>query len=676
MSKYSPYSILNWQLDDPQELIPGNERAYICCWWKQVPLANIWWEANESWREIEEQIKKAILPTVLFYLGNKEEELIPQLQTSRYESLDILLSQHFKDHQKEGPARPVSVVICTRNRAASLADCLKHLMACTGNFEIIVVDNSPTSDDTKAVVQQFTGVKYVAEPRPGLDIARNTGASRAAFEIIAYTDDDVIVPVNWVDNISKAFQSPQTMAVTGLVIPLELETVAQYMFEKYWSFNKGYQQKIFDQSYFAAHKSWGAPVWEIGAGANMAFRKKAFERAGYFDERLDAGAAGCSGDSEMWFRILGEGYQCEYLPHIFVHHQHRKSIAALKNQLYNYMKGHVAALYIQEEKYPGTGNMRRIKKSLPLYYLKQIPRAIFTRNNNFIIEQIKGCLAGRRFYRNNPQVKKGENSLPQTASTPARDFENKLVSVVITCYNLGYYLTAAIESVLKQTHPKKDIIVVDDGSTDDTPLLCSQYGEKIKYCRVDRVGLSAARNAGIKMAGGSFVVLLDADDFLYEEALEVNGYFFDYYPEMKMVSGAHTIVNEKGETIEIPRSKTTIQNNYLSLLQGNYIAMEGTVMYRKEIFDEFQFDSSLPVCEDYDINLKIARHYPVLGHDKIIAAYRKHDNNMSGNKEKMREYALKVLQRQEPHLLNEAERAAWNQGLNNWKNYYNPHAHA
>src|SRR5690606_26798412 len=100
--------------------------------------------------------------------------------------------------------------------------------------------------------------------------------------------------------------------------------------------------------------------------------KDIFKIVGGFDERLDVGASGCSGDSEMWYRILAEGWNCLYLPQVVVYHQHRKTMAELDKQLHAYMKGHVSALLVQHEKYGHRNNIRRIKRDLPLLYAKRL----------------------------------------------------------------------------------------------------------------------------------------------------------------------------------------------------------------------------------------------------------------------------------------------------------------
>lgn len=91
---------------------------------------------------------------------------------------------------------------------------------------------------------------------------------------------------------------------------------------------------------------------------------------------------------------------------------------------------------------------------------------------------------------------------------------SSLVSVVITCYNHGQYLARAIESVLSQNHKETEIIVVDDGSTDDTKSVAQNY-PNVKYVYQSNQGLSVARNTGIDYSSGAYLVFLDADDWLF-----------------------------------------------------------------------------------------------------------------------------------------------------------------
>ncbi len=246
-------------------------------------------------------------------------------------------------------------------------------------------------------------VRYCIEPRPGLDIARNTGINSATSSIVAYVDDDVFVHLNWAHEVVSSFDDPSTMAMTGLVIAAQLETEAQQIFEKFWSFNRGYSEKTYDNSFFQITLGKGPPVWEIGAGANMAFRKKIFSEIGLFDERLDVGAAGCNGDSEMWFRILAKGFSIRYNPRAVVFHQHRETKKGLKKQLYNYMRGFATAALIQQHQIHGAGYKKILLKTLPRFYFALLIRGFprFSSRSQTVFSEIGGLVSGVRYYLKN-----------------------------------------------------------------------------------------------------------------------------------------------------------------------------------------------------------------------------------------------------------------------------------
>jgi GT2 family glycosyltransferase len=116
-----------------------------------------------------------------------------------------------------------------------------------------------------------------------------------------------------------------------------------------WCSPRGYRRIDFSSTFFESDRTRGCPVWEIGAGANMAFRRELFENVGLFDERLDVGAAGRSGDSEFWHRVLTRRGVCRYQPSAVAYHFHRRDWAGLSDQIFYYMPGHAAALLIQFE---------------------------------------------------------------------------------------------------------------------------------------------------------------------------------------------------------------------------------------------------------------------------------------------------------------------------------------
>ena len=266
--------------------------------------------------------------------------------------------------------------------------------------EIIVVDNAPDNNHSQEVTQLFPNVKYVLEPRIGLDIARNTGIKNSKEAIVAYVDDDVVVHPLWAYHVWKTFDDPLTAAMTGLVFAAELETEAQLVFEKCWSFNRGYINKIYDHNYFRNTLSAGPPVWDIGAGANMAFRKSVFDEVGLFDELLDVGAAGCNGDSEMWYRILAKGYNIQYNPLAIAYHEHRRELNGLKKQLFYYMRGHTVAALIQQKLLPEAGYKKSLLTKMPVYYLRLLAQGFprFEFRHQTLWAELKGIASGWIFY--------------------------------------------------------------------------------------------------------------------------------------------------------------------------------------------------------------------------------------------------------------------------------------
>jgi glycosyltransferase involved in cell wall biosynthesis len=245
-----------------------------------------------------------------------------------------------------------------------------------------------------------------------------------------------------------------------------------------------------------------------------------------------------------------------------------------------------------------------------------------------------------------------------------------LVSVIITCYNHGKYLSDAIRSVLKQTYRNLELLVVDDGSTDNTPEVVLGFPDA-SYVYQSNSGLSAARNKGIVKSRGSYLVFLDADDWLYPDAIQTNLEYLQQNPACGFVSGWHDKVNEWGHPLHDQDEQVFVEDNhYQRFLWGNYIGMHATVMYQRWAFSELKFDTSLKACEDYDMYFKISRKFDVGCHTKKLAAYRIHGKNMSANIALMLTHVLLVCNRQRHVLKNSAEIDAYINGLRIWSDYY------
>jgi glycosyltransferase involved in cell wall biosynthesis len=408
MQSVAPYVIVHMNVEDPfstkgaQFILQG--KYYIVLWYKTIPLGDLYIETfnctNEQLKlKLWSAIKNKIAQNLNVNNNLHDVELA-------FFSTDIiyfkeLLAEVF-DSQLSYPVLDkvdISVVICSSNRADKLASCLDSLMKQKYlSAEIIVIDNAPDNNQTKELLDQYPGVKYHREDRPGLDIARNTGAVLAKQPIVAYIDDDVVLHPYWSYRVWETFLKKDVDAMTGLVLAKSLVTASQQIFEKYWNFNKGYTLKTYEKSFLGDGNA--ARVWDIGAGANMAFRKSILTHTGFFDERLDAGAAGCNGDSEIWHRILLNNYKIAYNPDAVVYHEHRYHINELKKQLFYYLRGHVVAALIQQRQNPKSTYGRYIYFELPKYYLSLIfigfPRYSF----RFVtlLNEIKGIFMGILYY--------------------------------------------------------------------------------------------------------------------------------------------------------------------------------------------------------------------------------------------------------------------------------------
>ncbi len=234
-----------------------------------------------------------------------------------------------------GKPVPVSVVIPTRERPDDLARCLQSLAGIgAGGHEVIVVDNAPRTDRTAAVVERF-GVRYVVEPIPGLNRARNAGLAAARHDIVAYVDDDVAVSQTWVTAIAARFEDPAVACATGLVLPLELETTAQEAFELYCQHRRDLQPRVYSRDVLPS-----SAAGVVGMGANMAFRRDVLVALGRFDDRIGVGTYTRAADeTDMFARILDAGWLIAYTPDAYVWHRHRRTPRELRSCVFGYGVG-------------------------------------------------------------------------------------------------------------------------------------------------------------------------------------------------------------------------------------------------------------------------------------------------------------------------------------------------
>jgi glycosyltransferase involved in cell wall biosynthesis len=238
------------------------------------------------------------------------------------------------------------------------------------------------------------------------------------------------------------------------------------------------------------------------------------------------------------------------------------------------------------------------------------------------------------------------------------------VSVIIPCYDGGRFLRDAIESVGRQTYPAAEVVVVDDGSTDDTEAVARSY-EWVRYIRQRNQGAPVARNTGIGATTGEFLVFLDADDRLQPHALATGVAALKANPEWAYVSGHVRVIAEDGSPRYVPAGRPRPGGSYVQLLRSNYIWTPGVVMYRREILQSVNgFSTSAGGSADYELNLRIARRFPIGRHDDVVLDYRQHASSMSSDVRYMLKSAVSVRRAERPHACRSVETAtAWREGI-------------
>lgn len=240
---------------------------------------------------------------------------------------------------------PISIVLCTRERPEDLTGALASLRTLDyPDFEIVVVDNAPTTDAGERVVAA-TGdarIRRVVEPVAGLSNARNAGLRAAAHGIVAFTDDDVVVDPYWLRGLARGFdRAENVVCVCGMVPSGELRTPAQAYFDQRVS----WAGTLAPRSFSLADPPTDLPLFPFqvgiyGTGANFAIKRHAASAMGGFDEALGAGTSTKGGeDIDMFFRLVASGHTLVNEPAAIVWHRHRSDGAALLAQARGYGLG-------------------------------------------------------------------------------------------------------------------------------------------------------------------------------------------------------------------------------------------------------------------------------------------------------------------------------------------------
>ncbi|MGH9276851.1 MAG: glycosyltransferase family 2 protein, partial [Acidimicrobiales bacterium] len=248
-------------------------------------------------------------------------------------------------HRRSTMRPAISVVVCTRDRPDMLATCLPRLRSLDyGLYEVVVVDNAPSTDAARQVFERTVGddarFRYVREDAAGLSRARNRGLAEASAACVAYTDDDVLVDMSWLDGIAAGFARDAAVGcVTGLVPPAQLDHLSQHYFDRRFPWGRRMEPRVYTAGN-GRSSLYPYSAGLFGTGANFAVDRDLMLALGGFDEALGAGSPARGGeDLDAFVRILRAGRSIAYEPSAVVWHVHRSDRRALRRQLFTYGEG-------------------------------------------------------------------------------------------------------------------------------------------------------------------------------------------------------------------------------------------------------------------------------------------------------------------------------------------------
>jgi len=234
----------------------------------------------------------------------------------------------------------------------------------------------------------------------------------------------------------------------------------------------------------------------------------------------------------------------------------------------------------------------------------------------------------------------------------SRVLHQSMISVIIPTFNRASFLSEAIRSVLDQDYfvrngPSSfELLVIDDGSTDNTRDVVRSFGKTVKYHFQPNSGISATRNKGLDLAEGDYVAFLDSDDLWEKEKIGVQLSFMKAFPEAKVCYTEETWIR-RGVFVN-PRKKHRKYSGWIfdKVLPLCLLSLSSAI-FRREVFDKVgRFDEELPVCEDYDLGIRIAAKYPVCLLPKTLIVKRGgHADQLSRKYWGMDRFRIKALEK-------------------------------
>ena len=533
----------------------------------------------------------------------------------------------------------VSVVIPTYNYAHFIGEAIESILAQTFPvWEILVVDDGSTDNTEQVVAAYGDKVRYLKQENSGVCAARNFGVENSSGDFIAFFDaDDICFPTKIEKQMAKFAEDTKIGLVhCGMREFNPQGNTIRYHFEGR------------KEGWIADEMLLMMPVI-TASGSSIMVSRKAFNAVGGFDTDLTVGE-----DWDFCYRVARK-FKVGFVPEILVDYRYHG-----KNTHLNLVKME-RSMKIAFEKAFNTDNeeiLRLRRKSYGGFY-QILAGSYFTDGNylRFAKYSLKSLLLMpensfyfltfplRRFKRgreNTEVINEINFSNDVLKSSLPAVLDNSItqkISVVIPTYNYADFISEAVESVLAQTFPVFEIIVVDDGSNDNTEEIIKQFGDKVKYIKQRNGGVCAARNNGVENAGGDFIAFLDADDVWFPEKIEKQMAKFAEDTKIGLVHcRMREFDTESGETmrLHLEGEEGWVADGLLLLDKTIIIGCGGSIIVRRKAFETVGgFDTNLKVGEDWDFCYRIARKFKVGFVREILVDYRYHGKNSHLNVREM-----------------------------------------
>jgi len=533
----------------------------------------------------------------------------------------------------------VSVIIPAYNGDRYIAQAVESVISQTyKNWEIIVVDDGSTDDTRQALQPYVEKIRYVYQENQGVAAARNRGIQESRGELIAFLDQDDFFLSHKLAGQVALFDAQPSLGIVN----------------SGWRMVKEQGETVSDINCWEYFPTLNLKTWIVQMPvlpSAMMFSRKWLENVGGFNSEFDS-----VDDADLVLRLALLGCESAWLPQVTVcYRQHDKNVSIkksleqanlfikLKQNFFNkpdlpqdirdlenpafYEALTWMAWHLYYTGYPA---------SAVEYYQKSFAYTPYSAKKTVAdwINRLGWCCKAYGFPRNMQTLR----NLPEWKNLMSSILPQKTVrvSVIIPTYNCDCYILKAVESVIDQSYQDWEIIVVDDGSTDNTRQILEPYWDLIQYVYQENQGAAIARNRGCELAKGEFLAFLDSDDFFLPEKLEKQIAWFDADPTLDLVQTGWLIVDKKDEGIYGVKPWEEAPQLDLQSLVLYKSVRSSALMLRREWWERLGgFDPRFSLTEDLDFVLRLAlKGCNLVWLKEILTCYRQHDSNLmsSGSK--------------------------------------------